>query len=251
MESPQVLTVQGLRKSFGGVIVADGIDLELGAGARFGLIGPNGAGKTTFVNLLTGTLAATSGTIRLDGQIINRLPPEQRVRIGLVRTHQINTLLNDMSARDNVALAVAQRNNMTWFPLAFRHQWRQCQEEADSCLDGVFLGDVRSRRVAELAYGQQRLLEIAIALALHPKVLLLDEPAAGVPAAEVHIIYDALERLPRNVATIIIEHDMDLIYRFAQQIILLVRGSILVRGTAAEISSDPLVRSVYLGKGAS
>ncbi|MGE3149948.1 MAG: ABC transporter ATP-binding protein [Pseudorhodoplanes sp.] len=251
MSVPSVLTVRGLSKSFGGLVVADGIDLDLPAGARLGLIGPNGAGKTTFVNLLTGILAPSSGSIRLGEESIEGLRPEKRVVKGLVRTHQINTLLNEMTARENVAIAVAQRERITRLPIGNSRKWRQCRDEADQWLADLDLSDVSHRAVSEMSYGQQRLLEIAIALALRPRVLLLDEPAAGVPSLEVHVIHRALERLPEQVATIIIEHDMDIIYRFAQQIMVLVRGAVLVRGTPAEISADPAVRAVYLGKAVS
>jgi branched-chain amino acid transport system ATP-binding protein len=248
MSASDVLTVRGLSKSFGGLVVADAIDLDLAAGARLGLIGPNGAGKTTFVNLLTGILAPSSGSIRLAEEPIERLRPEIRVSKGLVRTHQINTLLSEMTARENVAIAVAQRERLTSLPFGNSGKWRRCREEADQRLADLELHDVRDQAVSEISYGQQRLLEIAIALALEPKVLLLDEPAAGVPSLEVHVIHRALERLPTEVATIIIEHDMDIIYRFARQIMVLVRGSVLVRGTPEEISADPAVRAVYLGR---
>ncbi len=251
MSGSAVLTVRSLSKSFGGLVVADAIDLDLSPGARLGLIGPNGAGKTTFVNLLTGILAPSSGSIRLNNEAIEGLRPERRVQRGLVRTHQINALLSEMTVRENVAIAIAQREGITRLPLARARKWRQCQEEADTWLEDLDLIDVRHRRVSEVSYGQQRLLEIAIALSLRPKVLLLDEPAAGVPSLEVHVIHRALERLPEQVATIIIEHDMDIIYRFARQIMVLVRGAVLVRGTPEQISVDPAVRAVYLGKAVS
>jgi branched-chain amino acid transport system ATP-binding protein len=251
MVALDILTVRGLSKSFGGLVVADSIDLDLPVGARLGLIGPNGAGKTTFVNLLTGILVPSSGSIRLGDEPIEMLRPEMRVVKGLVRTHQINTWLNEMTARENVAIAVAQRERITALPFGYSQKWRRCRDEADQWLSDLELSDVRNRAVSEMSYGQQRLLEIAIALALKPKVLLLDEPAAGVPSLEMHVIHRALERLPELVATIIIEHDMDIIYRFARQIMVLVRGAVLVRGTPAQISADPAVRAVYLGQAAS
>jgi branched-chain amino acid transport system ATP-binding protein len=249
MTSP-ALSVRGLCKSFGGLTVAQSIHLDLMAGARVGLIGPNGAGKTTFVNLLTGFLAPDAGTIELEGTPIQRMKPEDRVRRGLARTHQINTLLGEIPVRDNVAIAIAEREGFAWRTMRFARQWSLCLDEAQVRLAEMGIDQVADRRVSELPYGQQRLLEIAIALALKPRVLLLDEPAAGVPAAETHVIHDALNRMPSDIAMLIIEHDMDVIFRFAKEIIVLVRGRVLTRGTPAEISHDPEVRAVYLGKAA-
>jgi branched-chain amino acid transport system ATP-binding protein len=242
------LSVRGLCKSFGALPVAQSIDLDLAPGARHALIGPNGAGKTTFVNLLTGMLAPDSGSIRLGADTIDKLKPEDRVRRGLARTHQINTLLNETSVRDNVAIAIAERDGIAWRMFRFTKEWRDCLEEADSRLKEFGIADVADRRVAELPYGKQRLLEIAIALALKPRVLLLDEPAAGVPAAEAHVIHDALGGLPRDIAILIIEHDMDVVFRFAREITVLVQGKILTSGAPTKIAADPEVRAVYLGR---
>jgi branched-chain amino acid transport system ATP-binding protein len=244
------LSVRGLCKNFGALAVAQSIDLDLDRGARVGLIGPNGAGKTTLVNLLTGMLRADAGTIALEGEVIDRLPPEQRVRRGLARTHQINTLLIEETARDNVAIAIAERDNIAWRMLRYAKEWRACLAEAHDRLVEIGIAEVGDRRVSQLPYGQQRLLEIAIALALKPRVLLLDEPAAGVPAVEAHRIHDVLERLPAEIAILIIEHDMDVVFRFARHIVVLVQGRVLVRGAPAEISADPRVRAVYLGRSA-
>jgi branched-chain amino acid transport system ATP-binding protein len=242
------LSVRALSKSFGGLAIAQSIDLELERGARVGLIGPNGAGKTTLVNLLTGTLGADAGSIWLEGAPIERLAPEARVRRGLARTHQLNTLLPEMSARENVALAIAERERLGWLLLGYGRRWRACLKEADVQLEAIGAGGIAGRRVAELSYGEQRSLEIAIALALKPRVLLLDEPAAGVPQAEAQVIHQALERLPAEVAILMIEHDMDLVFRFVREIVVLVQGRILRRGVPAEIAADPEVRAVYLGR---
>ena len=242
-----VLRVRDLTKAFGALAVAQSIDLDLESGARVGLIGPNGAGKTTLVNLLTGMIKADKGSILLNGTEIRQMKPETRVKRGLVRTHQINTLLSENSARENVAVAIAERDNLAWRGLRFKGPLRDCLDEADSRLRDIGIGDIAERRVVHLAYGQQRLLEIAIALALNPHVLLLDEPAAGVPAAEAHIVHDMLDRLPEDMAILIIEHDMEVIFRFAQEIIVLVQGRILTRGEPDAISADKEVRSVYLG----
>jgi branched-chain amino acid transport system ATP-binding protein len=244
-----VLKVRGLSKSFGALQVAQSIDLDLPAGARLGLIGPNGAGKTSFVNLLTGMLRADGGEILLAGHDITRLKPERRVHLGLARTHQINTLLPETSVRDNVAIAVAERDRVAWRLMRYTPVWRRCRDEAAVQLADLGIADLAERRVRELPYGEQRLLEIAVALVLKPRVLLLDEPAAGVPAAEAHAIHAVLGRLPAEIAILMIEHDMDLVFRFAREITVLVQGRVLTTGTPQEIAADPEVRAVYLGRG--
>jgi len=212
------------------------------------LIGPNGAGKTTFVNLLTGFLTPDSGTIALAGENVTVLRPEERVKRGLVRTHQISTLLVDNTARDNVAIAIAEREGFAWRLLRFGKEWRRCCDEAQQKLDEIEIGGVAERCVSQLPYGEQRLLEIAIALALWPRVLLLDEPAAGVPSYETDVIHHALGRLSADIAILIIEHDMDVVFRFAHEIVVLVQGRVLMRGMPETVSADPRVRAVYLGK---
>jgi branched-chain amino acid transport system ATP-binding protein len=246
--TPPILSVRGLTKSFGALPVAQSIDLDLHAGARLGLIGPNGAGKTTFVNLLTGMINADKGEIALDGSSIVELRPEDRVRRGLARTHQINTLLVETPARENVAIAIAEREKHAWRMLRFTRQWRACLEEADERLAAMGIADIGHQSVRYLPYGKQRLLEIAIAMALKPRVLLLDEPGAGVPSTEAHVIHDALDRLPKEVAILIIEHDMDLVFRFAREIVVLVQGKVLVRGLPSDIEKNDEVRAVYLGR---
>jgi branched-chain amino acid transport system ATP-binding protein len=248
MNAPLALSVRGLCKNFGALVVAQSIDVDLVPGARVGLIGPNGAGKTTFVNLLTGFLHPDAGTISLGGVSIETMPPEKRVHHGLARTHQINTLLTEFCVRDNVAIAVAEREKFAWRMMRYRPQWRACLEEAQARLTEMGIGHIGDRIVRELPYGQQRLLEIAIALALKPRVLLLDEPAAGVPSAESHHIHDVLVRLPSDIAILIIEHDMDVIFRFAREIIVLVQGRVLRRAAPPDIAADPEVRAVYLGR---
>ena len=247
MTSP-TLSIRGLNKAFGALVVAQAIDVDLMPGARVGLIGPNGAGKTTFVNLLTGFLTPDSGTIHLEGTAIEGMRPEARVKRGLARTHQINALLREDKARDNVAIAVAEREGYAWRMMRFGPQWKRCTDEAQALLNDLGVGEVGNKLVRELPYGQQRLLEIAIALALKPRVLLLDEPAAGVPSEEAHRIHDVLARLPAEMAILIIEHDMEVIFRFAREIIVLLQGRVLTRGEPAKIAADPEVRAVYLGR---
>jgi branched-chain amino acid transport system ATP-binding protein len=244
-----ILEVRHLSKSFGALPVAQSINFDLRSGARLGLIGPNGAGKTSVVNLLTGMLRPNDGKIFLGGHDITLLKPERRVHLGLVRTHQINALLPEWSACDNVAIAVAERDRLAWRLFRYSAIWRRCTEEAAAQLAALGMEKIAKVAVAELAYGEQRLLEIAIALTLKPRVLLLDEPAAGVPAAEAYVIHDALDHLPSEIAILMIEHDMDLVFRFAREIIVLVRGRVLARGTPDEIAADPQVRTVYLGRG--
>ncbi len=238
----------GLCKSFGALAVAENISFRLEAGARHALIGPNGAGKTTFVNMLTGVLAPSSGRVLLCGEDITRLGQAARVKRGLGRTFQINTLFRGMSMLDNVALGVAERRGVTarlWRP-ASRHG--EVRDEALELLDTLGLARDAGTRIVDLPYGKQRLVEIAIALGLRPRVLLLDEPAAGVPSLEAEMILKVLGGLPGEIAILIIEHDMEVVFRFAQRITVLVQGRVLCEGAPAEIAGDQRVRRVYLGE---
>jgi ABC-type branched-subunit amino acid transport system ATPase component len=239
-------TVQ-LVKSFGGVIATNKVTFRLERGARHALIGPNGAGKTTFVNLLTGVLSPSSGRVKFEGKDITRLRPEERVRLGLVRTFQINQLFPSMTPLEALTLAVSERYRLgaqTWRSL---HSSREVSRGVADIAAQFDLAGVLDRPTSALAYGKQRLLEIALAFACHPRVLLLDEPAAGVPENEREEILSAVARLPRGVSVILIEHDMDLVFRFATRISVLVDGALLMEGTASEVANDPRVRAVYLG----
>jgi branched-chain amino acid transport system ATP-binding protein len=243
-----VLETQHLRKSFGGLIATNDVTFGLPAGARHALIGPNGAGKTTFVNLLTGMLQPTAGRILLNGEDVTRLPPHQRVKRGLARTFQINQLFAELTPLQHVVLAISQRKDAAtgwWRPLGSR---RDIVDEAEALLRRLNLIDVRDQRTATMAYGKQRLLEMAVALAAKPAVLLLDEPAAGVPETERHQILDVIEALPADVTLLLIEHDMQLVFRFARTISVLVNGGLFVEGPAAEVARDERVRKVYLGE---
>jgi branched-chain amino acid transport system ATP-binding protein len=245
---PSALETQKLCKSFGALTVAEDIDFRLEPGARHALIGPNGAGKTTFVNMLTGRIAPSSGRILLGGTEITRMGQAARVRLGLGRTFQITTLFRNLPVLDNVALGIAEREGVArrmWKP-ASRHA--EIREEAMQVLATLGLADDARSPVQDLPYGRQRLVEIAIALGLKPRVLLLDEPAAGVPSQDSGRILDLLAALPSDIAILIIEHDMDLVFRFAQKITVLVQGQVLVEGTPPEIAADQRVRSVYLGE---
>jgi branched-chain amino acid transport system ATP-binding protein len=245
--APLALETRGLSKSFGALVVARDIDFRLPVGARHALIGPNGAGKTTFINLVTGRLAPSAGQILLGGIDVTALSPEKRVKRGIGRTFQITALFPGLSVLENVLLAVSERHGAAGDMLRFAGSRRDLVIESEALLDRLGLADHGARAVRELPYGQQRLVEIAIALGLAPKVLLLDEPAAGVPSAETGLILDIVESLDRDIAVLIIEHDMDLVFRLAERITVMVQGAILVEGTPQEIAADPRVRAVYLG----
>jgi len=242
-----VLETRALCKSFGALEVARSIDFRLEAGARHALIGPNGAGKTTLVNLLTGLERPSSGRVLLRGEDVTALAQAKRVKRGIARTFQINQLFRGLSVLDNVAIAVAERLGVGGAPLKPAGLRADVLENASRLIEMLRLQADAGRRVAELPYGRQRLVEIAIALGLDPRVLLLDEPAAGIPSAESHILLDAIATLPAEIAVLIIEHDMDLVFRFAKRITVLVAGAIFAEGTPAEIAANAEVRSVYLG----
>ena len=242
------LETRALCKSFGALTVADKIDFRLETGARHALIGPNGAGKTTFVNMLTGVLPPSSGTIALGGEDITTLSQASRVKRGLGRTFQINALFRRLSVLDNVALAIAERQGVAPRMLRAASAHPDVRGEGIDLLTTLGIAEDASQRILDLPYGKQRLVEIAIALGLKPRVLLLDEPAAGVPSLESHRILEVLDKLPEDIAILIIEHDMDLVFRFAQRITVLVQGEVLVEGTPDEIGSDKRVHQVYLGE---
>jgi len=246
--SAPALETRGLHKSFGALTVANAVEFRLEHGARHALIGPNGAGKTTFVNLVTGALRPSAGQIRLDGADITDLPQAARVKRGLVRTFQITALFRRLSVLENVTLAVCEREGLGGELLRPAGRHRAVIEEAFVLLERFGLADEALRPVNTLAYGRQRLVEIAIALGLSPTVLLLDEPAAGVPSGESGLIIDVIENLPSDIALLIIEHDMDLVFRLAQRITVLVQGSVLVEGPPDAIAADTRVRQVYLGE---
>jgi len=242
------LETRSLVRRFGGLTATDNVSLSIAPGARHALIGPNGAGKTTLINLVTGVLAPTSGKVLLEGTDITGLAAHRRVRRGLARTFQINQLFADLTPLETVGLAISEyqgAGNQWWRIVGTKST---VLDEAAAILDDLSLSDVIYERAAALPYGKRRLLEIATALACKPRVLLLDEPAAGVPEGERHEILDVVLALPRDVTVVLIEHDMDLVFRFAERITVLVQGAIFTEGTVAEISGDPRVRQVYLGE---
>ena len=237
-----------LRKAFGAFVVTDSVDFRLEPGARHALIGPNGAGKTTFVNLVSGAMAPTAGTVHLDGADVTRLTQAQRVKRGLIRTFQINQLFRKLSVLENVGLAITEREGLAGNILRPAGHNRAVIDEAYALLERVGLAADALRPVADLAYGRQRMTEIAVALGLKPKVLLLDEPAAGVPTGDVSLIIGLIEQLPPDIAVLLIEHDMDIVFRVAKRITVLVEGAKLIEGPPEEIAQNRQVREVYLGE---
>jgi branched-chain amino acid transport system ATP-binding protein len=245
--STPVLSTSGLNKRFGSLVVANEIGIALPQGVRYALIGPNGAGKTTLINLMTGMLRPDGGHILLGGEDITALSPEARVGRGLVRTFQINSLFPHLNPLEAVTLAVCEREKISRTFWRTTADYRAAVDEAYDILKSLLLAPVCTRETRELAYGQQRLLEIALALATKPKVLLLDEPAAGVPRDESTELFTAINSLSKDITVLFIEHDMELVFRLASRIIVMVSGGILLEGTPDEISADPRVREVYLG----
>jgi branched-chain amino acid transport system ATP-binding protein len=242
-----VLSTRGLQKSFGSLVVAQDIEIALPRGVRYALIGPNGAGKTTLINLMTGMLRPDAGHIFLGEEDISALPPHDRVRRGLVRTFQINTLFPHLNTLEAVTLAVCERlgHAGTWWQRL--PAYRDAIDEAHEILVSLQLAADCYRPTHELAYGRQRLLEIALALATKPKVLLLDEPAAGVPRDESAELFAAIAGLSPDLTVLFIEHDMNVVFRFASRIIVMVGGRVLLEGAPDEIAADKRVREVYLG----
>jgi len=243
-----VLSTRNLNKSFGSLVVAQNVSLALPRGVRHALIGPNGAGKTTLINLMTGMLRPDSGGIFIGESDITALRPEARVRRGLARTFQINALFPRLTALESVTLAILEREEQAHNLWRSLPRFRAAADEALATLDSLQLAGDRDRLTRELPYGKQRLLEIALALATRPRVLLLDEPAAGVPRDESAGIFSAIAGLSADLTILFIEHDMDVVFRFASRILVMVGGSILVEGAPEEIARDPQVREVYLGK---
>ncbi|WP_298967908.1 ABC transporter ATP-binding protein [uncultured Methylobacterium sp.] len=241
------LAAEGLSVSFGSLHAVANVDLVLPAGARHALIGPNGAGKTTFVSLLTGALAPDRGRVRLHGEDVTRASVPARVKRGLGRTFQVTSLFPEMTAFEAVALALAERDGLTWRclrPLARRER----RDEAAAILGRLGALPQADRPLGTLAYGQQRVMEIALALAGRPRVLLLDEPAAGIPAGESTRLFEVLESLPADLALLFIEHDMHLVRRFARTVTVMAGGAVLAEGSPAEVAADPAVREAYLGR---
>ena len=247
--SHTVLSAQGLVMQFGGITATHNVNLDLVQGARHALIGPNGAGKTTLVNLLTGVLAPTAGKIVLNGDDITHMAPHQRVRRGMVRTFQINQLFDSLTPLETLAMVVSQQQGLggKWWQALGNN--KSVATRCEQLLQQFHLDGVMSQPTRVLAYGKRRLLEIAIALACEPRVLLLDEPVAGVPAGEREELLQTVAALPNYVSILLIEHDMDLVFSFATRMTVLVNGAVLTEGDPQQIAQDPRVKAVYLGHG--
>jgi len=242
-----IFDVRNLKKMFGGLAVTNDVSLSMAPGDRVALIGPNGAGKTTFVNLVTGNILPNSGTVTLGGEDVTRLGPTERVRRGLVRSFQVTRLFSEMTPEEHVALAILQREGLSGKMFASHRAMPDVMDEAQALLAKLGIAQLAHHRVSEIAYGQQRLLELALALALKPKVLLLDEPAAGVPQSDTARIEQAIADLPSDLAVLMIEHDMDLVFRFAKRVIVLAAGEIIFDGSPDAVTKDARVRQAYLG----
>ncbi|MFL6660572.1 MAG: ABC transporter ATP-binding protein [Rhizobacter sp.] len=242
-----LLETRGLDKRFGGLHVTQGVSLALAAGERLALIGPNGAGKTTLVNLVSGVLEPSAGQVLLAGIDVTRRTQAQRVHAGLARTFQLTTLAPHLPVQRQVQLALFEREGLTGRAWRSVDGYPLLAAEARALLEGFGLAAQAGVPTGLLAYGEQRLVEIVLAIALRPKVLLLDEPMAGVPQGEGARLLAALGSLPAELAVLIIEHDMDLVFRFARRIVVLTQGAVLADGTPEEIRHDPAVRAAYLG----
>ncbi|MDQ3026522.1 MAG: ABC transporter ATP-binding protein [Pseudomonadota bacterium] len=243
-----VLRTDTLTKRFAGLAAVDGVTLKVPPGARHAIIGPNGAGKTTLINLLCGSIRPTAGDIFLGDERITALAQHQRAKRGLTRTHQVTSLFPGLTVLESVLLAVLERKGLAARFMRPAMEFREEVEEARAILASLALESEAGRRTAELAYGRQRLLEIALGLATRASILLLDEPAAGIPAAQSVEVFGVIARLPADVTVIFIEHDMGLVFRFAERITVLVAGRILMEGTPDEVAADARVRAVYLGE---
>ncbi len=244
-----LLRIEGLVKRFGGLTATDGLDLDVAEGEVHALIGPNGAGKTTIINQLTGELRPDGGRILLDGDDIVGLPVHARVRLGLARTFQIVQLMGSYTALDHVALAVQAHAGHSFRFLRAARTDRQLTEPARAILDRFALSGRADRPVALLSHGERKQLELAVALALKPRLLLLDEPMAGLGAAESAQMVELLRALKGEFALLLVEHDMEAVFTLADRISVLVGGRAIASGTAADIQADPAVRIAYLGEG--
>ncbi len=242
------LAVEGISINFGALMAVRAVDLNLPVGARHALIGPNGAGKSTLVGLMTGVLQPTAGRVKLRGEDVTALGMPARVKRGLARTFQVTQLFPEMTGLEATALAVAERDGLTARWLRPLRSYRAQSDEAGEILHTLGVLALAGRPIGELAYGQQRIMEISLALAAKPRVLLLDEPAAGIPAGESTRLFEVLDRLPSEIALLFIEHDMHLVRRFARDVTVLAAGAVLASGTPPEVAANPLVQDAYLGR---
>ena len=241
------LEIAGLRKAFGGLPATNDVSLAVMPGERRLIIGPNGAGKTTLFNLITGDLAADAGTIRILGQDASRLLPYQRAHLGMARTYQIITLFGKDTLEHNVVLSLLGLSPVRWNTFRPLGRFGHLREEARRVLERVGLERLAARPIGEVSYGERRRVEIAMALAQNPRLLLLDEPFAGLSREERAQLKALVSAIPREVTVVLIEHDMDTALDLAERITVLHYGSVIVEGTRAEVVADPKTREVYLG----
>lgn len=242
-----MLEVRGLCKSFGGLRVSRDISMRLQKGERRVVLGPNGAGKTTFFNLLAGTLRATSGEISLAGKPITHLSVEQRARMGLSRSYQKNNLFENLTVRENLALAMVTAEGRSFRPLSRRHESPVVRERVEEVAEIVGLTDRLDEAVAHASYGNRRQLEVGLALATGPKLLLMDEPTSGVGPGMIDAFHRLIASLPRDLTILIIEHDLDLGFSVADTITVLNYGEVVFEGTPEETKGSDVVREIYLG----
>jgi branched-chain amino acid transport system ATP-binding protein len=242
----EALRCVGVRRSFGALRAVDGVDLGVAAGARHALIGPNGAGKSTLLRLVSGGLRVTDGRIRLHDRDVTGEPEAVRARLGIGQTFQHSSLFRTLSAADNVALAVQRRRGTSWLPIPRRPPWAA---RVDETLGLVGLADRADRRVDTLSYGECRQLEVAVALAAEPRVLLLDEPTAGMPAADTARLLGLLRGLPPEITLVFVEHDLDVVFDLATDVTVLHLGRVLMTGPPAEVRASAEVQRAYLGTG--
>ena len=250
-DKPQFMEVVGLKKTLNELKQHRNktriVSFTLHPGNRVGLIGPNGAGKTTLINLITGVLAPSQGSVWLMGEDVSHLPQPQRVQRGLARTFQITQLAPHLPIHRQVELAIHQREGSVNRMFRALEGFQAVRDEAAQILRTLRMDALARRCPVELAYGEQRLVEMALAMALKPRVLLLDEPMAGVPSGERQVVLDALDTLPSDLAILMIEHDMDLVFNFADRMLVLAEGALLAEGTPQDIRRHPAVRIAYLG----
>lgn len=242
------LEIRNLRKAFGALVATNDVNISVRPGELHALIGPNGAGKTTLISQISGELIPDSGQILLDGRDVTRVPAYKRAEVGLARSFQISQLYNDLSVEDNVAMAVQARSSKRFNLFSDARKDASLRKPAREALERVGLGAYADLQVSELAHGQKRQLELAIALSLNASVLLLDEPMAGLGAEESLLMRDILMGLKGQYAILLVEHDMDIVFSLADRVTVLVYGKPVFTGTPEEVRQNPTVRDAYLGE---
>jgi branched-chain amino acid transport system ATP-binding protein len=242
-----ILSIEDLSRTFGGVRALDNVRMEVSPSERKVIIGPNGAGKTTLFHAITGVIPVSSGKVRLNGADITRLPAHRRAALGLSRTFQITSLFKKLSVLENVLLGVQALDPAKY--VAFRRQsaFRLAIDRARQLIEGFGLGRLTDRSIASLAYGEQRLVEILVTLATGPRILLLDEPTAGLSPVETEVVAERIQALPREITILMIEHDLDIAFRLCNRVAVMHRGQVLIEGTPEEIRANREVGEIYVG----